>query len=206
MDRRHFIGTAGATLGTALVSGLIPGAASAARLQTVRVDRQPAVPLVQPEWPVPEDPNQMFFLQRSTNENTIVFAARYDAAGTLTYPGAVDIYWRRYASGGERKPLKPIERLLAFGVNISRREVAGQYNVALKPLPQLPLVLLQTGPFRAQVLGRIGDQTARIVYAYAHVDESGLLPRVTQLSIHGVLPDGAGAISEYYAVSGGEFQ
>ncbi|WP_425050423.1 DUF4833 domain-containing protein [Psychromarinibacter sp. S121] len=202
MDRRHFIGTTGA----ALAAASLPGAASAARLQTIRVDRQPRLPLVQPDWPVPEDPNQMFFLQRSTNENTIVFAARYDAAGTLTYPDAVSIYWRRYADDGERKPLKPIERLLAFGVNISRRATAGQFNVALKPLPQLSMVLLQTGPFKAQVLGRIGGETARVVYAYAEVDESGLLPRVTQLSVHGLLPAGAGAISEYYAVSGGELQ
>ncbi|WP_216665311.1 DUF4833 domain-containing protein [Pseudoruegeria sp. HB172150] len=199
MNRRAMILSSGAA---ALLPALPAGAAT---LRSVKVAEQPRVPLLQPEWPVPDEPNQIFYLQRSINANTIVFTARYDGDGQLVFPDAAEIYWRRYGDAGERMPLKPIEKILAFGMQIRKRPEPDQYTVWLNPLPQLSMLLMQTAPGQAQLLGRIGGQTARAVYAYAEVDDTGLIPRVNGLSLHGVLPDG-GAISEYFSVAGGEYR
>ncbi len=72
-------------------------------------------------------------------------------------------------------------------------------------MQRLNMLLLQTGPYEAQLIGQIGGERARPVYCYAEVDESGLIPRVTELSMHGLLP-GGGAISEYYSVAGGQIR
>lgn len=201
MKRRDFLAAGSAA---ALIPMVTP--AEAARLQSIRVTRNGSLPLIRPDWPVPQEPNQLLFLQRSMNSNTIVFTARYDSAGNLAWPDPVHVYWRRYNTDGARKPLKPIERMVAFGVDVRRRAEPGQFDVSMKPLPQLAFLLLQTGPGQSQALARIGGQTARPIYAFARVNDDGLIPSVTELSVHGLLPNGGGAISEYYSVSGGRIR
>ena len=73
-------------------------------------------------------------------------------------------------------------------------------------MPQLSLLLAQTAPGKAQLYARIGGRTARAVMAYATVDESGLIPRVTELWMHGILPGSGRAISERFGVAGGEIR
>lgn len=198
MNRRQLLSAAGATA----ISLPFAGRAEAAQLSTVRVERSADLPLVRPNWPVPSDPYQEFFIQRSTNKNTIVFAARYDEAGDVAGP---DIYWRRYANKGQKKPLNTLERLIASGIRFNKRTEPNAWNVIVRPMQRLNMVLVQTAPFEAQLIGMIGGERAQPVYCYAEIDESGLIPSVTALSMHGRLP-GGGAISEYYSVAGGEIR
>jgi len=183
--------------------GLAFGLAQAAQLKSIKVTETAQIPAVQPSWPIPNDPGQVFYLQRSTNKNTIIFRARYDKNGNLLRSDPAHVYWRRYNTTGERKPLKPIERLLAYGVNVKPAGTDGQFYVTLRPLPQMPMLLRQTGPGKAELIGTIGGRKARIVYAYAAVDESGLLPKVTHLTLHGIVQDSGRAITEVFSVNGG---
>lgn len=175
----------------------------AAQLKSIKVTESAQVPAVQPSWPIPNDPGQVFYLQRSTNKNTIVFRARFDKNGNLLRDDPSHVYWRRYNDGGERKPLKPIERLLAYGVNVKPAPTAGQFYVSLKPLPQMPMLLRQSAPGKAELIGTVGGRKARVVYAYATVDESGLLPKVTHLTVHGIVLANGRAITEVFRVNGG---
>ena len=72
--------------------------------------------------------------------------------------------------------------------------------------PMFPMRLRQTGPFQAEVTTNIGDRIANPSYCFITVDESGLLPRVTQFSMHGTDAGSGKAISEYFRVSGGQFE
>jgi len=84
-------------------------------------------------YPVPSDPNQIFFLQRSMNANTIVYAARIDSDGTLDRREPIEVFWRRFNDSGEKLPLTFTERNLAFGVNTKHlRNENGAYLVTLK--------------------------------------------------------------------------
>ena len=67
-------------------------------------------------YPVPSEPNQIFFLQRSMNSNTIVYAVRLDSDLKLDRRDPVEIFWRRFNDNGERLPITFAERNLAFGV------------------------------------------------------------------------------------------
>lgn len=180
-----------------------PDPGVAARLQSVKVTEAAAMPAIRPDWPVPREPNQLFYLQRSSNSNTVVYTAVFDANGILRAKKPAQVYWRRYNTTGERKALKAIEQRFAYGVNIRRRKTPGEYTVTLKPLPELPMILRQTGPGKAELIAMIGGRQVRAVYAFVTVDETGLIPKVTALSVHGIDTVTGTAISEVFTVSGG---
>src|SRR5262245_17024165 len=54
------------------------------------------VPSVRPEFPVPKEPNMLFYIQRSVNSNTVVYAAQIDPTGKLDADHPVVAYWRWY--------------------------------------------------------------------------------------------------------------
>jgi hypothetical protein len=188
-----------------LVAALLAAGApaDAASMQSVKVVESAKLPIVRPDFPIPAEPNQLFYLQRSTNSNTVIYAARFDANGNLDARNPVAVYWRRYNTTGERKPLKRIERLFAYGVNVTPRETEGEFTVTLKPAGNLPLLLRQTGPGKAEALAKVGDRTVRLAYIFLTVDESGLVPSVTGLSGYGIDIRTGRAIAETFAVSGG---
>jgi hypothetical protein len=183
----------------------LPGAALAIQISAMSVQENAGVPAVRPDWPVPNEPNQLFYLQRSVNSNTVVYAARYDAAGNLDRNGPAQVYWRRYNSDGERKALKTFERRLAFGIRARPTGTPGEYVVWAPPLPQVPMLLRQTGPRQSELLVNLGGRQVRAVYIHIHVDESGLLPKVTHFSIHGTDPQSGRGVSQTFRVSGGGF-
>lgn len=68
-------------------------------------------------FPVPAgNPNQLFYLQRTPNTNTIVYEVNYDANGKLNEDEPVHVFWIRYPEGGMRKELSYIQRHFAYGV------------------------------------------------------------------------------------------
>ncbi|MEL7114284.1 MAG: DUF4833 domain-containing protein [Pseudomonadota bacterium] len=187
----------------AVLLSLTAPIAHAVQLTSVEVFDRATLPKVQPSWPVPNDRNQMFYLQRSTNKNTIVYAVRYDGAGNIDASNPVSVYWRRFNTDGAAKGLKSVERRFAYGVNASRRDRAGEFLVTLKPLPQLPMLLRQVGPGRSELWARIGGKSVRATYAYVTIDEGGLIPKVTAFSIFGIDPTTGRAIGETFRVKGG---
>ena len=73
-------------------------------------------PVMADDLPVPQEPHQIFYVQRSLNPNTIVYTARLNDKGELDPKHPVDVFWRRYNDDGERKDLTLVESKLAFGI------------------------------------------------------------------------------------------
>lgn len=136
-------------------------------------------------YPVPSDPNQIFFLQRSMNSNTIVYAARIGSDQKLDRNEPIEIFWRRFNDSGEKLPLTFTERNLAFGVNTKRlRNENGAYLVTLKAYAGRSAVLrLVNGTPRLE--GKVAGQEARLLSAFLHLDESGRIPRVIKVDLRG---------------------
>lgn len=194
-----------ALLGGALALSVARPAQSA-KLERVKVTEAAQVPVIRPDWPIPGEPHQLFYIQRSTNSNTIVYTARYNKAGALDARKPAQAYWRRFNTTGERMALRPFERRFAFGMKIREFDNAGEWIVNAVAAPQFPMRLRQTGPFEAQVLTSIGGRNAHPVYCFIDVDEAGVLPRVTGMSMHGVDAATGRAISEVFRISGGQFR
>jgi hypothetical protein len=137
------------------------------------------------DYPVPSDPNQIFFLQRSMNSNTIVYAARMDSDRKLDRNEPIEIFWRRFNDNGEKLPLTFTERNLAFGVHTKPlRNWPDAYLVTLKAYSGRSAVLriVNGAP---QLEGKVAGQDARLISAFLHLDESGRIPRVIKVDLRG---------------------
>ncbi len=180
--------------------------AQAARLTSLGITEFEGAVVARPDYPQPADLNQLFYLQRTTNANTVVYAANYDAEGNLDARNPIRVYWRRYATTGHRRKLTPIESYLAFGVNVHPRDTPGEFTVIPRAAPRHPLVLRQTGPGRSEILAPLGGRMARLSHVYLEIDETGLLPAVRKALVHGRELATGRAIVETFAVSGGTFR
>jgi phosphatidylglycerophosphate synthase len=70
-------------------------------------------------FPVPSgNANQLFYLQRNANANTIVYELNYEAPGRLDADAPIHPFWIRYADGGAKKELNYIQRVFAYGVKV----------------------------------------------------------------------------------------
>jgi hypothetical protein len=69
-------------------------------------------------YPVPPaNKSMLFYLQRTHNTNTIVYALNFNSDSTLNESEPVIVYWIRYADGGGTAPLTSIQRSFAYGVS-----------------------------------------------------------------------------------------
>ena len=72
-------------------------------------------------FPVPSGvPNQLFYLQRDPNTNTVIYQLNVDRAGHLDENEPVNVFWLRYDEHGERKDLNFIQRKFAYGLTAEK--------------------------------------------------------------------------------------
>lgn len=148
-----------------------------------------SLPVMRPDTPVPADPGQVLYLQRSTNRNTVVYAARFDAAGRLDPREPIAVYWRRYEEQGQTRGLNALERRLAYGLRFRPGTEAGTFLVSFRAVPDLEMTLRQSAPFQAALYGTHAQHSIRL--RYGHVEAlDGLIPQVTEIRFFGLLNSG----------------
>lgn len=136
-------------------------------------------------FPVPQDPNLIFYLQRSVNSNTIVYTARLDDKGRIDASQPIDVFWRRFNDEGERKELSNLEREVAFGVKA--KAVPGQpgvFKVRVVSYQKRP-ALLRMVDGRPRLEAKVAGVPSRLDHAYLEVDESGRIPSITRVDLYG---------------------
>ncbi len=150
------------------------------------------------DYPVPSEPNQVFYVQRSLNPNTVVYTARLDADGKLDPKRPVDVYWRRYNDEGERKELSSVESRFAFGVRVE--PVKGRPNVFSVAVVSYPKrrVTLRVADGVARLEGTVAGQPARLDHAYLEVDDSGSVPDVKRVDLYGYALDTGKPVKESF--------
>ena len=135
----------------------------------------------------PNDPNQLFYLQRSSNSNTIVYAANLTKPGQIDRNNPLDIFWRRYTEDGRREGLSFMQRTLAYGS--SPKAVVGhpdEFDASVVSLPELKFHIAINAEGNPEATVQMGGRLARLVSAYVKVDESGLIPKLVFLDIYGI--------------------
>jgi hypothetical protein len=136
-------------------------------------------------YPVPHEQNQIFFVQRSMNPNTIVYTARLNADGLLDRRRPVDVFWRRFNDDGEKRELSLLERSGAFGVTAQRvpnRKSTFRVNVVSYP-ERAALLTVVNG--RPRLEAEVAGEPAELISAFLHLDESGSVPSVTRVDLVG---------------------
>lgn len=91
------------------------------------------------DWPVPNEPQQLFYIQRDPDINTVVYQLNL-ANGQIDRDNPVNIFWIRYNEDEQRKPLNYVQRTMAFGMSHKELE-NGDYALQLVSYKDLPLRL-----------------------------------------------------------------
>lgn len=165
---------------------VLAGAPALARTLTSQISQPATLPRIHPEYPVPNEPNMLFYIERSSNSNTVVYTARLDANGHIDAKSPVDVFWRWYNVDGHKKPLIFIERIMAYGVkSVSRPAPDGSLTFQVAALPERKIQLRMDAGNHPEAVMQIGGKPVKLVYIYLHVDDRGLLPDVPELDIFG---------------------
>jgi len=152
---------------------------------------------MRPEFKIPDEPNQLFYVQRSPNSNTVVYAARLDGRGNLDASTPVEAFWRKFNIDGSKQPLNFIERMIAYGVKLDGRKDGRSASFSIAALPERKLTVSLDGQHRPQALMQVGGHKVKVAYVYLHVVEGGLLPKVPDLDVFGMDVASGKAIREH---------
>ena len=161
-------------------------AASAGAKYSSAITELSQLPQLRPDFPRPTDSNLLFYIQHSSSPNTVVYTANIDPDGQLDPRQPIDVYWRRFTSGGERVPLSFFERLFAYGVKVhlpSPKDNAIAANIVSYPQRVINIDFDDQRKPRATI--EMGNHLAALIYVYLAVDESRLIPSVLQVDVLG---------------------
>ncbi len=152
---------------------------------------------LRPEFRIPNEPNQLFYVQRSPNSNTVVYVAKLDAQGNFDSRTPVEAFWRKFNIDGSKQKLNFIERMMAYGVTLDARKSGRPITFSIAALPQRKLTLSLDAQHRPAATMLIGGRTVKVAYVYLQVVEGGLMPSVPALDIFGTDTANGKAIHEH---------
>jgi phosphatidylglycerophosphate synthase len=96
-------------------------------------------------FPVPKNiNNQLFYVQRDPNINTIICQLNTDENGNIIKDQPVNVFWMRYADKEGKKDLNYIQRKFAYG--IQTKDIGnGNYELRFVSYKKFPLLLTKSG-------------------------------------------------------------
>ncbi|MBV9987713.1 MAG: DUF4833 domain-containing protein [Chitinophagaceae bacterium] len=144
----------------------------------------------QDTFPVPAgNANQLFYLQRTTNTNTIVCELNLNSKGQLNEETPVHVFWIRYQEGGIKKELSYIQRVFAYGIK-TQPAGNGSYNMHFVSYKKQQMVLARSPKDnRYHVYATINQRPALLRRIFVKVDGGSFWsPNVVYMEMKGTDP------------------
>lgn len=135
--------------------------------------------------PVPNEPNQLFYLQRDPDANTVIYQLNA-VDGVVDADKPVNIYWIRYTEGGARKDLNFVQRSMAYG--ISHKALGkGAFELRLAAYENHPLRLAYCEKSQAyRVYTSIDRREAVLERIFVRIDGGSVLnPNILYIELIG---------------------
>ncbi|MES2003944.1 MAG: DUF4833 domain-containing protein [Bacteroidota bacterium] len=150
----------------------------------------PVAGVIDPQdtFPVPGgNPNQLFYLQRTANTNTIVCELNYNSKGQLDEESPVHVFWIRYTEGGMRKELNYIQRVFAYGIKV-QPQGNGAYKLHFVSYRKQNLTLMASPKDnKYHVYATINQRHAQLSRIFIKVDGGSFWsPNVVYMEMKGV--------------------
>jgi len=150
-----------------------------------------------PGFPVPKGvSNQLFYLQRDPNTNTIICQLNVDEDGVLDQKSPVNVFWLRYAEGGKRTELNYIQRKFAYGVT-SKQLSAEKYELKFVSYGKYPMYLMKGKDKKYHVYSKVANRQAILNSVYVHiVGGTFWVPNVVYVEFKATDPDTGEQLTE----------
>lgn len=139
-------------------------------------------------FPVPSgNINQLFFLQRTPNVNTIVCELNYKN-GKLDPLEPVHVFWIRYGEKGQRQELNYIQRTFAYGVK-QRKMAENQYELNFVSYKKIRMYLILSADGRFHVYSMINKKLCILNSIYLEIHGGTFwAPKVEFVELSGLDP------------------
>jgi hypothetical protein len=150
--------------------------------------KMPTIMDPQDTFPVPTNiKNQLFYLQRTTNTNTVVYALNINDKGVLDEGNPVKVFWIRYPEGGMQKELNFIQKAFAYGTT-SKKNKDGSFTIQLVAYKKKPFTLKKSpldNTYKLYTL--INNKESEIKRVFIKIDPGGTLfsPNIAYVEMKG---------------------
>ena len=143
----------------------------------------------QETFPVPPvNSNQLFYLQRTPNTNTIICDLNMED-GELDKDDPIHVYWIRYAEKGQKEELSFIQRKFAYGVKTKRLE-DGKYKLNFVSYSKYPMYLLKAADGKYHVFASINEKMVILKSIFIKINKGGTFwsPNIEYFEVKGTDP------------------
>lgn len=140
------------------------------------------------QFPEPEQTQKLlFYIQRSLNQNTIIYDANFDKRGLLDIKKPIDVYWIRYDEEGQKMPLRFFEKKLAFGVSCEKLINSDYaYKVTIAAWSKKAIFIKQIAPYKVLAFINIQGTYSILEHIFIGSDPNGRLNRAEYIDIYGL--------------------
>lgn len=121
-------------------------------------------------FPVPPaNPDQLFYLQRSPNTNTIIVDLNWSNKKELITDAPVKVYWIRYQEKGQKEELSWIQRTFAYGMKV-RKLAPEKYEMHFVSYKKYKMVLMRGSDQKFHAYGMINGKQVYVNRVYLHIN------------------------------------
>lgn len=146
------------------------------------------VAISQDKFPTPAgNPKQLFYLQRTSNTNTIVYELNYKN-GLLDEDEPVHVFWIRYNEKGQKEELNFIQRKFAYGIK-SNLIAQDKYKLNFVSYKKYAMYLMKGSDNKYNVYANINQKHAILDRIFVKINGGSLFsPNIEYVEIKGVDP------------------
>ena len=148
------------------------------------------------QFPTPAgNPNQLFFLQRSQNTNTVIYELNIKN-GMLDTVETVHIFWICYAEHGQREELTELQRKRAYGL-ATKYITTDHYELRFLADKKYALDLMKGPDNKFHIYHLINQKQVILSKIYLQIHGGTLLsPNIQYVVLTGIDPDTGAEVSE----------
>ena len=137
-------------------------------------------------YPIPKEKDMIFYIQKSFNTNTVVYAANFGDDGKLDPKEPVKVYWLRYQEQGQKRELKYVERKFGYGINSKPlKDKPNTYLFTLVSLKKMNFVISQDKNGKVKVATTINNKPAYIDRVFVTAEHVNILPKIFTVEVFG---------------------
>jgi hypothetical protein len=142
--------------------------------------------IAQDKFPVPEgNPNQLFYLQRNWNTNTIVCELNVKD-GILDPDDPVKVFWIRYHENGQKEDLSFVQRKFAYGMKTTLLDKE-KYELRFVSYKNFPMYLMKGNDNKFSVYATINNKLAILQRIFIKLNGGSVwAPKVEYFEIKGI--------------------